>query len=40
MDYFTKVKHLVPNGLLLKLLTNSTCINKENHYLLLILTIT
>ena len=34
------VKHLVSNGLLLKLVTNSTCIKKENHYLLLILTIT
>ena len=27
-----KVKHLVPNGLLLMLVTNSTCMKKENHY--------
>ena len=40
MDYLLKVKYLVPSGLLLKLVTNSTCIKKENHYLLLILTIT
>ena len=35
-----KLKHLVCNGLLFKLVTKSTCIKKENHYLLLILTIT
>ena len=40
MDYLLKVKYLVPSGLLLKLVTNSTCMKKENHYLLLILTIT
>ena len=33
------VKYLVSHGLLLKLITNSTCMKNENHYLLLILTI-
>ena len=36
--FHKKVKHLVSNGLLLMLVTNPTCIEKENHYLLLILT--
>ena len=33
-----KLKHLVPNGLLLMLVTNCTCIKKENYYCLLIST--
>ena len=37
MDYFAKGE-TVSNGLSLILVTNSTCIKKENHYWLLILT--